>query len=797
MADFDNSIGDEKTMMPEGGREPEMKAGERLGQYEIIKLLGRGGMGQVYLARHSMMRTTHAVKLLPSEHANRPGFVERFHSEVQVMANLKHPGIVNVTHADVDKGRYYLVMEFVGGEDGASADLEQALDSAPDGRLDPDIVARLAIQIAEAVAYAHSHGVIHRDLKPSNVLLSQNIVEVGGQKSVDSNSLLKPKASGLKSLSIKITDFGLAKMVGEEWVQSVIQASLLSIGDQQTVAGGRDSGSTGSSTKSILGTYEYMSPERREGQEADERSDIYALGLMLYRMITGKRIMGFPKPPSRIVEGLDPKWDDLIIQCLEGEMADRPQSMDAVREALLECGGSTPLSDEGTTEYTEDTESELAAKERTERKSSTTGNVVPEEYRERYAENGGNNGDGLAWALEKYLKGRDLVPALEELGKLNGVDVKSQWGDKNPGMQRMDLGNVLRGMIRQGEKVEVPAVCIWNFEPDIKLSYTKKRLHFIRPLIEGLDSDDIFEIVAESGTFRMSRVQFEDVFAHIQSTKAWLDGGEFHYPNAPQKAMQFIVEEKLLPTGAITSGIANEELGTREAIILKEREPRIDANERGLKKKRTAKNWRAAITILVCSAIYFGVLWVHENRPFSSQRRSLKASTSNAPVQPQKGVSQPQHSNVSLSKSFDKSGKDIAIVLGGGEKMEFVWIPALKGWAGKYEVTNGEYRRFKPSHDSKYYKGHSLNGDRQPVVEVSWNDAQEFVQWMGKNTELPDGFELTLPSKHEWMSVAQCGDGREYPWGNNRPPKYGNYSDSAAKLKLGLRSLVVIRMDMQ
>jgi alpha-L-fucosidase len=123
-------------------------------------------------------------------------------------------------------------------------------------------------------------------------------------------------------------------------------------------------------------------------------------------------------------------------------------------------------------------------------------------------------------------------------------------------------------------------------------------------------------------------------------------------------------------------------------------------------------------------------------------------------------------------------GQDMAIDLGGGVKIEFVWIPALKGWAGKYEVTNGEYRRFKPSHDSRSFEGHSLNHDRQPAVHVSWNDAQAFIRWMKANSALPEGYALTLPSGSEWTTVAQCGDGRPWPWGNGFPPptgQAGNY----------------------
>ena len=116
--------------------------------------------------------------------------------------------------------------------------------------------------------------------------------------------------------------------------------------------------------------------------------------------------------------------------------------------------------------------------------------------------------------------------------------------------------------------------------------------------------------------------------------------------------------------------------------------------------------------------------------------------------------------------------------------MEFVWIPAMNCWVGKYEVTNGEYRAFKPDHDSKEYKGHSLNGERQPVVYVNYDDAQQYAKWLTqrerKEGRPPDGLAYRLPTGDEWMTFAQCGDGREYPWGNNWPPRSGqagNYDD--------------------
>jgi len=121
-------------------------------------------------------------------------------------------------------------------------------------------------------------------------------------------------------------------------------------------------------------------------------------------------------------------------------------------------------------------------------------------------------------------------------------------------------------------------------------------------------------------------------------------------------------------------------------------------------------------------------------------------------------------------------GGDLAVDLGNDVKMEFVWIEALKGWVGKYEVTNEEYRRFKADHTSGDIQGQSLNGERQPVVQVSYDDAVAFAEWINRRSVLPEGYKARLPDGKEWLTIAQCGDGREYPWGNEWPPKYGNYS---------------------
>jgi len=128
-------------------------------------------------------------------------------------------------------------------------------------------------------------------------------------------------------------------------------------------------------------------------------------------------------------------------------------------------------------------------------------------------------------------------------------------------------------------------------------------------------------------------------------------------------------------------------------------------------------------------------------------------------------------------------GKSLVVSIGRGEELTLVWFKDLKLWVGKFEVTNGEYRRFKAKHDSLFRDKFSLNGNDQPVVQVSWNDTKAFCSWLNKefSERLPLGCEFRLPTEAEWIVVAKNGDNRKYPWGNTWPPKYGNFSDLTAR----------------
>ena len=220
-------------------------SGTRLGPYEIVSLLGAGGMGEVYRARDTKLNRDVAIKVLLPAVANDPDRLARFSREAQVLASLNHPHIAHIHGLEESGSVRALVMELIEGED-----LAQRLVRGP---IPPDEALVIAKQIAEALEAAHERGIIHRDLKPANI---------------------KVCADG----TVKVLDFGLAKAFDPAGASSENAAMSPTLSMHATQAG------------IILGTAAYMSPEQAKGKAVDKRADIWAFGVVLFEMLSGRRL---------------------------------------------------------------------------------------------------------------------------------------------------------------------------------------------------------------------------------------------------------------------------------------------------------------------------------------------------------------------------------------------------------------------------------------------------------------------------------------------------------------------------
>ena len=227
-----------------------LMAGARVGPYEIVSMIGVGGMGEVYKARDSRLDRIIAIKLLPADVAGRVDRRARFEKEARAISSLSHPHICTLYDIGDDGGRPFIVMEYLEGET-----LDDRLTRGP---LPAVEVIRYAVQIADALAHAHHAHIVHRDLKPSNVMLT--------------------------SSGAKLLDFGLARR--DEVERVGVGTAAMSFRERTLTEEG-----------TILGTFQYMAPEQLQGKNADVRTDMFAFGTVLYEMATGRKT--FDAPPSR------------------------------------------------------------------------------------------------------------------------------------------------------------------------------------------------------------------------------------------------------------------------------------------------------------------------------------------------------------------------------------------------------------------------------------------------------------------------------------------------------------------
>src|SRR5947209_8237540 len=290
-----------------------LEVGTKLGPYEVITPLGVGGMGEVFRARDTRLDRTVAIKVLNSALVATPDLKARFEREARAISSLSHPHICALFDVGAQDGVEYLVLEYLQGET-----IAERLQKGP---LSLEQVVTIGCEVADALDKAHREGIVHRDIKPGNIMLTKT--------------------------GAKLMDFGLAKPAAQSAAAGMASAPLLSAAMTMTSASPQHSPLT--QHGSLVGTVQYMSPEQIQGSEADARSDIFALGAVLYEMATGKRafegksqlsvataiLEKDPEPMQSVRPSVPEQLDHIVASCLE---KDPEKRLASAHDLKLELG---------------------------------------------------------------------------------------------------------------------------------------------------------------------------------------------------------------------------------------------------------------------------------------------------------------------------------------------------------------------------------------------------------------------------------------------------------------------------
>jgi len=750
------SVGEMRTMIADTGKGQDNEIVALIGdRYEIIEKLGQGGFAVVYKARDRKLDRLVAIKRLLADKlqgVSGQQTLERFRREAQTIAKLNHRNIVNVYDHDQDADGYYIVIEYVDG-----GNLMDYL-KAQGGKLPVVEAVRLVKGIVKGLAYAHRKNLVHRDIKPTNILIGKEEEQV----------------------IPKIVDFGLARLGTES------ELSRSGYG---------------------MGTPYYMPPEqRRDAKNVNHTADIYALGKTLYELVTGE----IPDNVDPQAVPPPPELSRIILKCVRSNPEDRYFSADELTEdlegveqqigmkparVLHKKGGANSCPSCGEENAPEVKFCESCGVGMTR--------LCPECERENSVNKQYCGGCGID--VDVFLRMKDAFAKIEQYAKehqYSRVLKEAQLPEVARFAPRGEKGKALvYGINRLKEEAEAAGNRVKQLPGLIKSVLEEENAKDAKKLIE--EYSNLAKPPAEELEKLMEQAQVVEIMVECREIQGRVEQF-FECKNldlakdALNQALDKNILERLSEKNKRLLSPVFQELDRLRNELAKKYalKAELEGKERH-RRKRNRTIIGIGIVLLVAGIMIWRGCWMLKKdqrtriewKQTEEQQRERERQQRMAQKQAKVSVAQPSPSPAPIDASKTPSVAPVSVV--GPQAglnwtvpdfgMEFVWIPLLNGWVGKYEVTNEEYRKYKPDHNSGEFKGYSLNGNRQPVVEVSYNDTVAFAEWLTKRERqagrLPDGYQYRLPDGDEWMKFAKYGDGREYPWGNEWLPKYGNYVD--------------------